>query len=61
MGFFPVNLKDGFVSADELSSGTDLSKGQAILGIRKMDKDHDGKLNREEFMNLMDSLGLGKK
>ena len=61
MGGFPENLKDGFVSVDELSSGTDLSKGQAILGIRKMDKDQDGKLNREEFMNLMDSLGLGKK
>ena len=61
MGGFPVNLKDALISSGELSSGTDLSKGQAILGIRKIDKDHDGKLNREEFMNLMDSLGLGKK
>ena len=60
--FFPsVHLKGGLISADELSSGTDLSKGQAILGIRKMDKDHDGKLNRKKFMNLMDSLGLDKK
>ena len=60
--FFPsVHLKDGLISADELSSGTDLSKGQAILGIRKMDKDHDGKLNRKKIMNLMDSLGLDKK
>ena len=61
MGFITVNLKDGFVSADELSSGTDLRKGKAILGIRQMDKAHDGKLIREEFMKLMDSLGLDKK
>ena len=54
-------LKDGLISTDELSSGMDLSKDQAILGIRKVDKDHDGKLNREEFMNLMDSFGLDKK
>ena len=34
-GIFPLNMKDGFVSLDELSFGTDLSKGQAVLGIRK--------------------------
>ena len=44
------------ISTYELSSNTDLSKGQAILGIRKLDKDHDGKLNREEFINLLDSV-----
>ena len=54
-------MKDGLISTEELSAGTDMSKGQAILGIRRQDKDHDGKLNREEFMNLMDSAGLSKK
>ena len=54
-------MRDGLISTEELSAGTDISKGQAILGIRKQDKDFDGKLNREEFMNLMDSAGLSKK
>ena len=54
-------MKDGLISTEELSAGTDISKGQAILGIRKQDKDHDGKLNSEEFMNLMDTVGLNKK
>ena len=49
------------ISTEELSAGTDISRGQAILGIRKMDKDHDGKLNKDEFMNLMDSAGLRKR
>ena len=34
-------MKDGLISTEELSAGTDMSKGQAILGIRKQDKDHE--------------------
>jgi Ca2+-binding EF-hand superfamily protein len=60
MSFFSY-YQDGLISTDELSAGTDLSKSQAILGIRKLDKDYDGKLNKQEFINLMDSVGLRTK
>ena len=49
------------MSTDELSAGTDISKGRAMLGIRKKDKDSDGKLNKEEFVSLLNSRGSRKK
>ena len=51
--------QDDLISTDELAAGTDMNKDQAILGIRRLDTDHDWKLTKEQFMNLMDSVKLG--
>ena len=48
--------QDDHISVEELCAGTDLTKDQAILCYRRLDTDHDGKLNREEFTHLMDRI-----
>jgi len=47
--------KDGFVSTKELAEGTDVSLETATIGIRRVDRDNDGKLNKKEFNHLMTS------
>ena len=49
------------MSTDELSAGTDISKGTAVLGIRKTDKNFDGKLDKKEFTVLMNARERRRK
>ena len=49
------------VSTDELSAGTDISKGTAVLGIRKTDKNFDGKLDKKEFVGLLNAREKRRK
>ena len=38
-----------------------MSRGRAVLGIRKTDKNFDGKLDRKEFDGLMNARDTRKK
>ena len=37
------------------AEGTDISRETATIGIRRADRDNDGKLNKKEFVQLMTS------
>ena len=56
-----LTAQDDLISTDELAAGTDMNKDQAMLGIRRLDTNHDGKLTKDQFINLMDSVGLRLK
>ena len=43
------------MSTAELVEGTDLSRSKAELGMRKNDKNSDGKLDKKEFAAMMNS------
>merc|ERR1712012_735002 len=53
--------KDGFLTSQELSKSMDASQAYLVTHSKRVDKNRDGKLDREEFRDFMGGRGGANK